>query len=86
MSCQSANFLKINMSKDSVFACILDEQGKIFFEKRYGTLTPNLTLLRDTLVEKGCWRVALAFLCKNTETGVNYQCVTKYDMGKLGNL
>ena len=43
----------------SVFACILDEQGKKIFEKRYGTLTPNLMELRDTLVEMGCGRVAM---------------------------
>ena len=49
----------LDVHKDSVFACILDEQGKIFFEKRYGTLTPELTELRNTLVEKGCGRVAM---------------------------
>ena len=43
----------LDVHKDSVFACILDEQGKKLFEKRYGTLTPDLTELRDTLVEKG---------------------------------
>jgi transposase len=37
----------------------LDEQGKKIFEKRYGTLTPNLTELRDMLVEKGCGRVSM---------------------------
>ena len=49
----------LDVHKDSVFACILDEQGKIFFEKRYGTLTPDLTKLRDTLIENGCGRVAM---------------------------
>ena len=49
----------LDVHKDSVFACILDEQGKIFFEKRYGTLTPELDKLRDTLVEQGCGRVAM---------------------------
>ena len=49
----------LDVHKDSVFACILDEQGKKIFEKRYGTLTPDLTKLRDTLVEKGCGRVAM---------------------------
>ena len=43
----------------SVFACILDEKGEKLFEKRYGTLTPNLTELRDKLVEKGYGRVAV---------------------------
>jgi transposase len=49
----------LDVHKDSVFACILDEQGKKIFEKRYGTLTPNLMELRDTLVEFGCGRVAM---------------------------
>jgi hypothetical protein len=31
----------LDVHKDSVFACILDEQGKKIFEKRYGTLTPE---------------------------------------------
>ena len=47
------------MHKDSVFACILDEQGKKIFKKHYRTLTPDLTELRDTLEEKGCGRVAM---------------------------
>jgi len=38
---------------------MLDEKGEKFFEKRYGTLTPNLTELRDKLVEEGCGRVAM---------------------------
>jgi len=49
----------LDVHKDSVFACILDEQGKKIFEKRYGTLTPDLDNLRDTLVEHGCGRVAM---------------------------
>jgi len=49
----------LDVHKDSVFACILDERGKKIFEKRYGTLTPNLMELRDTLVEMGCGRVAM---------------------------
>ncbi len=40
----------LDVHKDSVFACILDEQGKKILEKRYGSLTPDLTALRDTLV------------------------------------
>jgi len=49
----------LNVHKDSVFACILDEKGEKLFEKRYGTLTPNLTELRNKLVEEGCGRVAM---------------------------
>lgn len=49
----------LDIHKDSVFACILDEGGKKLFEKRYGTLTPDLTALRDALIEHGCGRVAM---------------------------
>ena len=49
----------LDVHKDSVFACILDEQGKKIFEQRFGTLTPDLDKLRDTLVEYGCGRVAM---------------------------
>ena len=49
----------LDVHKESVFACFLDEQGKIIFEKRYGTLTPDLIALRDALVEHGCGRVAM---------------------------
>ena len=49
----------LDVHKDSVFACILDEQGKKIFEKRYGTLTPELDNLRDMLVAQDCCRVAM---------------------------
>ena len=49
----------LDVHKDSIFACILDEQGKKILEKRYGTLTPDLISLRDLLVEKGCGYVAM---------------------------
>jgi hypothetical protein len=41
----------LDVHKDSVFTCILDEQGKKIAEKRYGTLTPELDKLRATLLE-----------------------------------
>ncbi len=49
----------LDVHKDSVFACVLDEEGNKILEKRYGTLTPELTVLRDTLIESGCGRVAM---------------------------
>jgi transposase len=49
----------LDVHKDSVFACILDEKGEIFFEERYGTLTPDLDKLRDDLVKHGAGRVAM---------------------------
>jgi len=49
----------LDVHKESVFACILDEKGEKILEKRYGTLTPDLIALRDELVEHGCGRVAM---------------------------
>jgi len=49
----------LDVHKDSVFACILDEKGEKILEKRYGTLTPDLEKLRDALVEHGAGRVAM---------------------------
>jgi transposase len=48
-----------DVHKDSIFACILDAQGKKILEQRYGTLTRKLTELRDTLIVYGCGRVAM---------------------------
>jgi len=49
----------LDVHKNSIFACILDEEGKKILEKRYGTLTPDLIALRDALVEEGCGNVAM---------------------------
>ena len=49
----------LDVHKDSVFACILDGDGKKILEKRYGTLTTELTGLRDDLIEHGCGKVAM---------------------------
>ena len=49
----------LDVHKDSVFACILDENGKKILEERYGTLTPDLDKLRDALVHHGAGRVAM---------------------------
>ena len=49
----------LDVHKDSVFACILDSQGKKVFEQRFGTLTSELTKLRDTMVEYGSGRAAM---------------------------
>jgi hypothetical protein len=45
--------------KDSVFVCFLDEQDKKILEKHYGTLTPDLTTLRDALIEHDCGSIAM---------------------------
>jgi transposase len=49
----------LDVHKDSVFACILEEKGEKILEARYGTLTPDLDALRDALVEHGAGRVAM---------------------------
>jgi transposase len=49
----------LDVHKDSVFACILDETGQKIFEKRFGTLTPDLDQLRETLIAHRCGRVAM---------------------------
>ena len=49
----------LDVHKDSVFACILDEKGEKILEERFGTLTPDLDKLRDTLVAQGVGRVAM---------------------------
>ena len=49
----------LDVHKDSVFACIIDEKGEKILEARYGTLTPDLIELRDALVAHGAGRVAM---------------------------
>jgi hypothetical protein len=49
----------LDVHKDSVFACIIDEKREKIFEKRFGTLTPDLMELRDALVKHGAGRVAM---------------------------
>ena len=49
----------LDVHKDSVFACILDEKGEKILEKRYGTWTPELDQLREALLEHGVGRVAM---------------------------
>jgi len=49
----------LDVHKDSIFACILDAQGEKILEKRYGTLTSELTQLRENLIEHGCGKVAM---------------------------
>ena len=46
----------LDVHKDSVFACILDEKGKKILEECYGVLTPDLDKLRDVLVNHGVGR------------------------------
>ena len=49
----------LDVHKDSVFACILNEKGEKILEERYGTLTPDLDKLRDILVDNGVGRIAM---------------------------
>jgi transposase len=49
----------LDVHKDSVFACILDEKEEKILEERFGTLTPELDRLRETLVKHGVGQVAM---------------------------
>jgi hypothetical protein len=49
----------LDVYKDSIFACILDAEGKKISEERYRTLTPDLGRLRETRVKHGTGRVAM---------------------------
>jgi transposase len=52
-------FCGLDVHKDSVFACIIDEKRGKIFEKRFGTLTPDLLELRSTLTQYGVTKVAM---------------------------
>jgi transposase len=49
----------LNVHKDSVFCCILGKNAEKVYESRFGTLTPELDKLRDTLITYGCGHVAM---------------------------
>jgi Transposase IS116/IS110/IS902 family./Transposase. len=49
----------LDVHKDSVFACILDSQGKKILEERFGTQTSELLKLRSTLVDYNCGYAAM---------------------------
>jgi transposase len=49
----------LDVHKGSVFACIIDENRKKIFEKRFGTLTTDLQSLRDELLEHSVKGVAM---------------------------
>ena len=49
----------LDVHKDSVFACIRDENEEIILEKRFGTLTSDLDNLRDVLVAHSVGQVVM---------------------------
>lgn len=51
-------FCGLDVHKDSIFMCILKESGEKV-EEVFGTLTPDLEQLRDTLVDHGVGYVAM---------------------------
>ena len=51
-------FCGLDVHKDSVFMCILSENNEKY-EEIFGTLTPDLERLRDTLVEHDVGHVAM---------------------------
>ncbi|WP_257670892.1 hypothetical protein [Parapedobacter tibetensis] len=46
------SYCGLDVHKDSVFMCILKGNGEKV-EEKFGTLTPDLERLRDTLVDHG---------------------------------
>lgn len=48
----------LDVHKDSIFACVMKENGEKTI-REFGTLTPNLDLLRDWLVEESAVSVAM---------------------------
>jgi hypothetical protein len=53
------NSCGLNVRKDSIFCCILGKNAEKFFEGRFGTITPELDKLRETLVAYRCGNVAM---------------------------
>jgi len=49
----------LDVHKDSVFCCILGKNAEKNYESRFGTLTPELDRLRETLVNHGCGYAAM---------------------------
>jgi transposase len=49
----------LDVHKDSVFCCILGKNEEKIYEGRFGTLTPDLDKLYETLVNYGCVCVAM---------------------------
>jgi hypothetical protein len=49
----------LDVHKGNVFACIIDGKREKIFEKRYGTLTPELKEIEKDLFEYGVKSVAM---------------------------
>lgn len=49
----------LDVHKDSVFLCIMDNSGQIIFERKYGTLIPELRQMRDDMVMYGVEEAAM---------------------------
>ena len=49
----------LDVHKDSVYLCIMEQSGQIILEKTYGTLTPELRQMRDDMVMYGVSETAM---------------------------
>ena len=49
----------LDVHKDSVYLCIMEESGQIILEKKYGTLIPELRQMRDDMVMYGVSETAM---------------------------
>ncbi|KAA6310712.1 hypothetical protein EZS27_038031 [termite gut metagenome] len=49
----------LNVHKDSIFACVMDEKGEKILVERFGTLTPELDRMCSVLIPQGVGRIAM---------------------------
>ncbi|MCH5217579.1 MAG: IS110 family transposase, partial [Muribaculaceae bacterium] len=49
----------LDVHKDSVYLCIMEESSQIILEKKYGTLIPELRQMRDDMVMYGVSETAM---------------------------
>lgn len=49
----------LDVHKDNVFVCMLDEKGEKLFEMKSGVNTPELDTLRQILIDKGVGQIAM---------------------------
>ena len=49
----------LDVHKDTIYLCIMGNEGQIIFEKTYGTLTPELRQMRDDMVMYGVSETAM---------------------------
>ncbi|KAA6327901.1 hypothetical protein EZS27_023146 [termite gut metagenome] len=49
----------LNVHKDSIFACVMDEKGEKILAECFGTLTPESDRMCSVLISQGVGRIAV---------------------------